>query len=380
MKTLDRYVITAFLKNYCISFLVLVGMFVVLDMVFKFDDIVEVQSRLGPASPESTFVLIKAIISFYFYKTFLFFLYLGPVIPGVAASFTLLRLTRNNELTAIMAAGVPLLRVAAPIILIAVVLSGLGAVDQELVIPNIIPELMTKHSQIVGGNPSIRNVPPMRDSENRIFMASRYYSPTETTPAAMDFLDVVGRDENMRPLNHLYADRAIWDAKKQQWELTNGFLVEGLLPESRPTEPRPVTTLKTSITPDEIALFRSGDYVDLLSTARIRQLLARTETYGSIDLLRVMHSRYAQLLLNIILLLLAIPSVLTRDTSRLRMATAQALALTGLCLGTVFLSHNLAGQLPPNPAWTNTWPALMAWMPVFIFGPLSVWLLDRVKT
>src|SRR5690242_9658701 len=191
MKTLDRYVIFAFLKNYCIAFLVLIGMFVVLDMVFKFDDIVEVQSRLGPATPESTLVLIKAIFSFYFYKTFLFFLYLGPVIPGVAASFTLLRMTRNNELTAIMAAGVPLLRVAAPIILIAVVLSGLGAVDQELIIPNIIPELMLKHSQIVGGTPTVKSVPPMRDSDNRILMATRYYTPTDATPAAMDFLDVV---------------------------------------------------------------------------------------------------------------------------------------------------------------------------------------------
>jgi lipopolysaccharide export LptBFGC system permease protein LptF len=196
----------------------------------------------------------------------------------------------------------------------------------------------------------------------------------------MEIVDVIGRDDKARPVDHLYADRAEWDHANQRWNLTNGFVVEGLLPEQRPTQPRPADTLTTSITPDEIALFRSGDYVDLLSTNRIRQLLDRSETYGSIDLLRVMHSRYAQLLLNIILLLLAIPSVLTRDNTKLRLATAQALLLTGACLGTVFIAHNLAGQMPPNPAWANTWPALMAWLPVFIFGPLSVWLLDRVKT
>ncbi|HZZ44542.1 MAG TPA: LptF/LptG family permease [Tepidisphaeraceae bacterium] len=379
MKTLDRYVLSAFLKNYLIAFFVLIGMFVILDMVFKFDDIVEVQSRLGPTDAQSLFVLFSALISFYFYKTFLFFLYLGPVIPGVAASFTLLRLTRNNELVAVMVAGVPLLRVATPIIIAAVVLSGLGAVDQELIIPNIIPQLMLKHSQLAGTTPTVKTVPPMRDSENRILMAARYYTPSDGPPA-MDFLDVIGRDDKMRPTSHLYADRAIWNPDSQQWDLTNGVIVQGLLPEQRPTDPTPVATLKTSITPDEIALFRSGDYVDLLSTARIRQLLQRSETYGAIDLLRVMHSRYAQLLLNIVLLLLAIPSVLTREPSKLRLATAQALGLTGACLGTVFLSHNLAGQLPPNPAWTNTWPALMAWMPVFIFGPLSVYLLDRVKS
>jgi lipopolysaccharide export LptBFGC system permease protein LptF len=239
---------------------------------------------------------------------------------------------------------------------------------------------MIKHSQMVGGAPTIRTVPPMRDAENRVLMAARYYTPTDKNPAAMDYLDLVARDEKMRPVSHLYADRAIWDPNTQQWNLTSGFIVQGLLPEERPTAPIPVTTLQTSINPDEIALFRSGDYVDLLSTARIRQLLQRTETYGAIDLLRVMHSRYAQLLLNIILLLLAIPSVLTREPSKLRLATAQALGLTGLCLGTVFLSHNLAGQIAPYPAWANTWPAIMAWTPVFIFGPLSVWLLDRVKS
>jgi lipopolysaccharide export LptBFGC system permease protein LptF len=38
------------------------------------------------------------------------------VIPVVAVAFTLIRLSRFNELSAILAAGVPLLRVSAPII------------------------------------------------------------------------------------------------------------------------------------------------------------------------------------------------------------------------------------------------------------------------
>jgi lipopolysaccharide export LptBFGC system permease protein LptF len=383
MKILDRYVISAFLKNYLLSFLVLVGMYVVLDMVFNFDEFTNVQNRLSQNSAESVAMLLRNLGRFYFYQMFLFFLHLGPIIPGVAASFTLLRMTRNNELTAILAAGVPLLRVAAPIIMIAVVLTGLGWVDQEFIIPNIIPQLLTKHNQVAGVNnsaSSAKPVPPMRDSENRLLMASRYLPPAEGEPGTMLLLDVVGRDDKNRPLNHLYADKAVWDAGKQQWTLTDGFMVEGLLPEDRPTAPKPVASIKTSITPDEIALFRTGDYVDLLSTSRINQLLQRSETYGAIDLLRVKHSRVAQLLLNIILLLLAIPSVLTREPQRLRMATGQALVLTGLCLGAVFLSHNIAGIPPMDPRYTNLWPALWTWVPVFLFGPLSVYLLSELKT
>ncbi len=45
MKILDRYVILSFLRNYLISFLVLVGMYVVLDMMFNIDELAEVREK-----------------------------------------------------------------------------------------------------------------------------------------------------------------------------------------------------------------------------------------------------------------------------------------------------------------------------------------------
>ena len=35
---------------------------------------------------------------------------------------------------------------------------------------------------------------------------------------------------------------------------------------------------------------------------------------------------------------------------------------------------------PPDLRFATQWPALMAWVPIFVFGPLAVFLLDRVKT
>ena len=57
MKILDRHVLLSFLKNYLISFMVLIGLFVTLDMVFQFDEFAKVGRkalfgrRFGPASP-----------------------------------------------------------------------------------------------------------------------------------------------------------------------------------------------------------------------------------------------------------------------------------------------------------------------------------------
>ena len=74
-------------------------------------------------------------------------MHLSGIIPVVAAAFTLMRLSRFNELTAMLAAGVPLLRIAMPIILVSLVLNALLLVDQEIVIPRMIPKLTREHDE-----------------------------------------------------------------------------------------------------------------------------------------------------------------------------------------------------------------------------------------
>src|SRR6185295_15735088 len=148
MKILDRYVLVSFLKNYLISFMVLIGLYIVLDMVFNFDELAEVQSKTSAGGVASVIFLLRSIGDYYFFQTFRIFVHLSGIIPIVAAAFTLIRMTRFNELTASLAAGVPLLRTAAPIILAGVILNVLLVADQELVIPQMIPQLVRKHDEV----------------------------------------------------------------------------------------------------------------------------------------------------------------------------------------------------------------------------------------
>src|ERR1041385_3716919 len=147
MKLLDRYVATNFLKNYFISFFVLVGIYIVLDMIFAFDELVEVNSTLSGLNAVIAF--LSYIGDYYFYQMFLYFVHLSGIIPVVAGAFTLIRMVRFNELTAILSSGVPLIRVALPIVVCALVLNGLLWVDQELIIPNLIPKLVRKHDYAI---------------------------------------------------------------------------------------------------------------------------------------------------------------------------------------------------------------------------------------
>jgi lipopolysaccharide export system permease protein len=375
MKLLDRYVILTFIKNYLISFGVLVGLYVVLDMIFNFDDILKAQSEMGTQGVQGFLAVVPRLADYYFHQSFLFFVHLSGVIPGIAAAFTLLRMTRFNELTAILAAGVPLLRVASPIIICAVILSGLVVVDQEAIIPRMIPELTQKYDVDKTGS---YTVPPMQDAAGGLLVASRFYPQTLKMPATMVVVDVIRHDLEMEPISHTYADHAMWDEANHRWKLVDGFTITGLLPGQTPASPVPEAFYQSNITPDEIALFHSGDYVDLLSISRIDQLLQRPQNYGMRDLLRVKHMRVAQWFMNVILLLLAIPAVLTRDPSTLKMATARSLALSTAALATMFAAGALAAEAPIGHKWIEFWPAMMAWLPIFIFGPFAVWLLDRV--
>ena len=110
MKILDRYVISTFLKNYFISFFVLIGMYITLDMVFNFDELVQVQEHVpGMSGVDSAVLVIRAAVDYYFYQLFYIFVQLSGMIPVVAAAFTLIRLSRFNELSAMLSAGVPLI-------------------------------------------------------------------------------------------------------------------------------------------------------------------------------------------------------------------------------------------------------------------------------
>src|SRR5436190_20717290 len=84
-----------------------------------------------------------------------------------------MRLSRFNELTALLAAGVPLLRVAAPIIIASVVLNALLIVDQELVIPRMIPQLSRGHDEMQAGTKHFA-VQAVQDENNALLYAARY--------------------------------------------------------------------------------------------------------------------------------------------------------------------------------------------------------------
>lgn len=381
MKILDRYVLATFLKNYLISFAVLVGMFITIDMVINFDEVFALSNNtVNSGGFDTALRLLRNLTDFYFYKSILIFVYLSPIIPVLAAAFTMLRMTRFNELIATLAAGQPLLRTAMPIIVATAVLTTVTWPLQELVIPSIIPKLDREHRDV--GRDTVRSYPvkALEDAAGNILVAARFTPATPTAPAALIELDMILRDEQRRPIGHILADRAAYDPKFSRWMLTNGRRTTGLQPELAQSRDTPEAFLPSSITPEEIALYRSRDFVDLLSTSRIDALLTAPRNYGVTDLLRVKHFRVTQYINSLILLLLTLPCVMTREPRSLKTGGAFLMGVVGAYLGSIFIAQHLAGTPSPIVSLTAHWPALMAWFPVLTFGPAAIFALDRIKT
>lgn len=380
ISTIDKYVLSSFLKNYLVSLVVLVGLYVVLDMVFNFDEFVQVSGQSGAGDSVTVWQTVKLITLYYGHQSFRVFSYLAGVVPVVATAFTLMRMSRFNELAAILAAGIPLGRVAAPIIIASLVVNNaLLIVNQEFIVPNMIEDLTRDRGEIESGleNRLLRAMP---DGEHGLLFAGAYTPPRPSKPATLEVIDHF--DETSTGIVHLTADRATYDEKTSTWHLENGKSSTisrggGARGPSQDIRDLP----NSSITPETIALFISrGDFVDLLSTKRINQLLSMRTTVGQLDLMRVRDARWASYFLNVILVLLTIPCVLTREPLQLRTGAARVFILVGLCMATIFITQSLAGQPPANPALAAKWPGIMAFAPIFIFGIISVYLLDRLKT
>lgn len=376
MSILTRYILSSYFKNYLISLFVLIGLFIVLDMVFNFDEFA-VQRSAGTGG----WATIANMSEYYFYQSFRVFAQMSGVIPVAAAAFTFLRLSRFNELTAMMAAGMDLRRVAFPAIIAAVILSlVLPAINQELIIPNIIPELTRSRNESSESRGAAYAIQNLEDDRGGLIFVARYTPPTPQEGAKMELVDILQRDQDYKLQSHITASSATYDEQKNQWNLTNGRRVTGFGPGQTRSMPVALSVYASSLTPEEIAMYRSRDFVEMLSTTRINELLAGKQLYGTVDLLRVKHARLAQLPLNIIMVLLAISCVLIREPGMLKTSIVKLLFLVGACMATIFVFQSVAGNPPEDPRWLDRWPALCAWVPIFFFGPVSVYLMDRVRT
>jgi len=144
MRTLDRYVLRSFLYSYLLCLLVMLGMRIVSDLFINMDEF----AKMGAKSGLAWSGLLGRVASYYACNSLTYFQEMSGVILVTAAAFSLARMNHTNELTAVLASGVSMHRVILPVIIAALGLSLLGAVDQELLVPRFKNELVRDRAEL----------------------------------------------------------------------------------------------------------------------------------------------------------------------------------------------------------------------------------------
>jgi len=295
-----------------------------------------------------------------------------PVVMLVATIFLFLALTRYHELTAMKAAGMSLYRVAAPVLLLGVLVALASGLFQELVLP----QLNDMGDEV--DNVRIRgNLPRHLQSRERLWLRTgdtRFYRVELLNPSVSDMYGVTVLEVDQKT----FRLRSRLDARRAHWTPDGWELHDGAFREFGPHgEVQTVPFVMTAIDlQDEIESFtKVQKQTEAMSYRELRRYITRLEATG-FQVKKYMVELYSKLsfpLVNLVMVLVAIPFSLQSPRGGRLFGVALAIAIMAgyLVVHYVALAFARAELLPPLMA---------AWTANIIFVGLGASLLLRART
>ena len=365
MKILDKYVAKNFVVGYGIAFCVLIGLRIIIDLFVNLDEFTE--------HPDlSSLEVIKNILTYYLLHSTLYFRDFAGMITVVAAAFSLAKMVRSNELVAVMASGVSLKRVIAPIILLALLLTGLLVIDQELLIPPLSDKLVRGQDALPGQE--AYDVCFIIDENGSLICSRSFVLKTST----LHNPTIIRRRKKADGLtweiiDRISADKATYDPNTSLWNLTNGRFTEK---DSRKFA-QPIASFTSDITPKDIPVRRKSRYLTLLSSRQLAALAAqRTKIKDRAQLYSQKHFRITEPIINLAMLMACLPILVCRDPKSMKSAIAIGFGVTTACFIATFIFKMLATEV----IFDKVMPEFWAWLPLAIFLPIAFIEMDSMKT
>lgn len=370
MTRLDRYLLANFLRIFLICMVSLCGMFTVVHLFTNLDELSDLARKEGS--------MLKVFAAFYGPRTLDFFDRSFGILMLVSGVFTLAMMQRRQEMTAVEAAGIPRLRLMRPIVVAAVGLTALSVLNRELWIPQYRESLVSTaqdwktapqerkpdfhKDHVLGLLISVTDV----DAEAGIMSAPHIRVPIHVS----------------RRVSRISGQKATWQSARDGRPA--GLLLDGvgepaeLMTENdlsvgdRPTVFFPANNpwlrgdqcfVATTLSVQELAFGRLlTEYTSL--PEMIESLRRPSQWYSQSNRIAV-HSRIVRPILDLSLMWLALPVVLTLTERNLFLAALTCVGITGLFSLTIIACQALGNYSLLRPA------ALSAWMPVILFLPLS---------
>ncbi len=383
MKILDRYIAKNFLYGYFISLFVMIGMFLTIDLFMNLDEFAELLGMEDATGHEMTMKdVMLNVVRFYSVRCALWYKDMAGMIIVIAAVFSLARMTRSNELVAVMASGMSLKRILAPILLLSVLLTGLMVADQEFLIPKYAYELTREHDELSYEN--AYDIWFVGDDKGSLFCSQNYDEKTQTLdePFIIMRQPVEGRgDDIYRVTGKIRAAAAVYDDERGGWVLTDGqqmLLGGGDLEMAQGRQSEPIDFYPSNLTAGDIPIRKREGFKSLLSLRQLTELEnnsgVRTTDMAALALQK--HSRITKPIINLIMLMVALPVLVCRDPKAMKTAILISFMTTLSCFLVVFICDLFATEV----FFGQIRPAIWAWAPIFIFFPVALIEIDSMRT
>jgi lipopolysaccharide export system permease protein len=254
----DRYILVGFLRNVLLGLVAFTVIFVTVDVNEKVGGFIDHKAELVD------------VVSYYLYKIPWIVILILPVSVLLSTIFSLGKLARENELTAFIASGTSLVRVATPIIIASFFISLLSILFGETIVPltnrrgeNIM--LIEIEQKKTRTSYRFKNNLHYQGEGNRVYYADKYDLRLNVLLGA-----VVQEYEGARLHRRIDAQKAFWDGEK--WIFMKGAVREFLEQGERITTferlpipelpERPEDLAKEEIEPEEMNYTELKDYID----------------------------------------------------------------------------------------------------------------------
>ncbi len=376
MKLLDRYIVRQFLMNFVILLVVFLSLIVLVDFLAGMDEFVQAAQthahRLGGAVP----ALLWSIADFYGPLLLRLYVMVSGLLIVAAMGFTFVAMARQRELVAVLTSGLSLYRVAAPVLVAGFLLSLLTLPLQEWVIPPLAEKLVRDKRQLKRDD--IFEQIPLRyiRGEDGSLLSADEFVPGPGAPRLEGQIAIIERDATGRALRRITATQAVWNADLRAWELVGGFAIRPQyeLPtaqESMGPASEPVEMFHTNLTPQVLFARQASAYPRLLGIGQL-QTLAENASMDRSALMHIVHSRFAAVVVTLLVLVVGLPFFLLRDPTALSWSVMGA---AGVCLGAWGL-----GLVLGLYQFGNMNPVASAWLPAIVLLPAAALAAQFVRT
>jgi lipopolysaccharide export system permease protein len=377
MSVVDRYVLLLFGKIFAVCFVSLTGLFIIIHLFSNLDELSVLADKVGGMS--------KLLVEFYGPRVLDFFDRTVAVLILISGVCALAWMQRHREMTAVEAAGVPRSRMFRTILLGAVGLIVLSAVNREVWIPQFKDELVSTAQNWRGLNESIPNfqkdhqtglhirgeklligeskiVAPiiqipvdLSSSILRITAMAAWFVPANENHPAGLLLEDITEPANINALNDLddSGTGVVFAPERHLWLKANQCFVA------------------SSLTVDEMALGQQqGDFSSI--NELMKSIRRPTQAYSHGNRIAI-HARIIRPILDLTLLLITLPVALLFTERNLFWAAMVCVLIVAAVQLTTFLSFSLGSFSLIKSS------ALAAWIPLMVFLPLSPFTLKLLN-